>query len=250
MIDLHSHLLWNVDDGPETMEQSINMLEKAVGEGISEIISTSHFQHPHYSTSFNQVHNKVNLLQMEIMKNNIPLKIYTGHEVRLSPNLIQLYKSLQIHTLANSNYLLLELPSYSVPLYTFHIIPELLKEGIVPIIAHPERNKEIFKSPKQLERLVRMGALAQVTAGSLSGHFGKKIQKFSLELVRANLIHTYGSDVHHLKTRPFLFEKGLNLLEKKGLLDYVDILIGNNKNIIKNKEVLILEPESIKKRRW
>ncbi len=250
MIDIHSHLLWNVDDGPTTIEQSINMLEKAAYEGISEIIATSHFQHPQYSADYHEVYIKVNFLQLESVKNNIPIKIYTGHEVRLSPNLIQLYKSNQIHTLANSNYLLLELPSYAVPLYTFHIIREFLEEGIIPIIAHPERNNAILENPIQLEKLIRAGALAQITASSLTGLLGRKIQKFSFDLIRANLIHTYGSDVHNLKTRPFLFKEGLYYLEKKALLDYVDILIGNNKNIIKNKELIILEPQGTKKRRW
>ncbi|WP_400194423.1 tyrosine-protein phosphatase [Lysinibacillus telephonicus] len=250
LIDIHSHLLWNEDDGPATMQQTINMLQKAVDEGISDIITTSHFQHPLYSVNFNQVQNKVNLLQMELLKYNIPLKIYTGHEARLSPNLAQLVKTFEVHTLANSKYLLLELPSYSVPLYTFHIVQELLKDGITPIIAHPERNHEIFENPLLLEKLVRNGVLAQITAGSLTGHFGRKVQKFSLDLVKANLIHTYGSDVHNLKARPFLFKEGLCFLEKKGLLDYVYILIGNNKNIIKNKQLIILEPERIKKRRW
>lgn len=238
MNDIHSHLLWNVDDGPATLEESIHLLEKAVNEGITGIIATSHFQHPLYSVNFNQVQDMVKVLQIEIEKNNIPLKIYTGHEVRLSPNVTQLYKSFQLHTLANSNYVLLELPSYAVPLYTFHIVQELLKEGITPIIAHPEKNNEIYENPTLLEKLVRTGALAQITAGSLTGYFGRRVQKFSLDLVKANLIHTYGSDVHNLSKRPFLFKEGLAFLEKKKQLDVVDLVLENNYRVINNMPIL------------
>jgi len=92
--------------------------------------------------------------------------------------------------------------------------------------------------------------MAQITAGSLAGHFGKSVQKLSLDLVRANLVHTYGSDVHNLTTRPFLFEEGLTFLEKKKELDLVDILLRNNKKIITNEPFVILEPEKLKKRKW
>ena len=93
--------------------------------------------------------------------------------------------------------------------------PVLLGEGKIPIIAHPERNRAIAEKPERLERLVRHGALAQVTAGSLSGHFGKNVQKLALQLIEANLIHTYGSDVHNLDDKTIPFQKGLDYLGKK-----------------------------------
>lgn len=131
----------------------------------------------------------------------------------------------QLHTLAHSNYLLLELPSNHIPKYTKDIIYSLLTAGITPIIAHPERNRVITENPSHLEQIIREGALAQITAGSLAGLFGKAIQKLSIKFVRSNLVHTYGSDVHNLSTRPFLFEKGLRYLEKQKDLDMVDFCL-------------------------
>ena len=170
--------------------------------------------------------------------------------MRLSEKIVPLYQSQQIHTLANSKYLLLELPSNTIPHYTTNIIHALVIEGITPIIAHPERNKAIVEKPNRLEYLIRQGALAQITAGSLTGHFGRSIQKLSLDLVRANLIHTYGSDSHNLTTRPFLFDAGLCYLEKKKQLESIDILLENNARIIDNQPLLILEPYEIGVDKW
>ncbi|MFC7685310.1 tyrosine-protein phosphatase [Ureibacillus sp. GCM10028918] len=250
MIDMHSHFLWNVDDGPKTFEESIELLKQAAKEGITDLISTSHSQHPQYNAKFDTVNDQIQQLQIELTNRNIPLTLYRGHEVRLNEKLISLLQEGQIHKLANSNYVLLELPSSHVPNYAKNIIHQLSIQGLTAIIAHPERNKGIAEKPERLECLIREGAVAQITAGSLAGHFGKSVQKLSLDLVSANLVHTYGSDVHNLTTRPFLFEKGLAYLEKKKRLDAVDLLLKNNKSIIRNEPLVLFEPETVKKRKW
>lgn len=250
MIDMHSHILFNVDDGPKSIEESIEMLKIAAQEGITEIISTSHSHHPQYDVPFHLVNEQVKQLQEEMDIQNIPLKIHVGHEVRLNDKILELYQTNRIHNLANSNYLLLELPSNNVPQYTKNIVNALIAEGITPIIAHPERNKGIAEKPERLERLIREGAVAQITASSIAGHFGRSVQKLAIELVRANLVHTYGSDAHNVVTRPFLFEKGLSYLDKQKLQNSVDILLENNIRIIENKPLVLLEPDIVKKNKW
>lgn len=250
MIDLHSHILWGVDDGPQTIKESLQILEQAVNEGITMMAATSHYQHPLYSASFHVVYDKVNRLNMELTQNNIPIELCTGHEVRLSHQLLSLYDTRNIHTLANSNYLLIELPSNWIPLYTFHVIEELVNAGITPIIAHPERNKDIFENPQKLEKLIERGAVTQMTAGSLAGAFGRTIQTFSLHLIQANCIHTYGSDVHNMTTRAYCFQKGLSFLERKKQSHHVEMLLENNKRVVRNKPLTILKPEHVNKRRW
>lgn len=250
MIDIHSHILYGVDDGPKAVDEALQMLEQAANEGISEIISTSHSFHPQYNVLASVVNEQVVSLQQYLNEHNLPLKIYCGQEVRLAENIVPLLQQGEILTLANSHYLLLELPSSTVPNYTKRIINQLQEQGITPIIAHPERNKAIAEKPSRLEGLIREGAVAQITAGSLTGHFGSTIQKLSLDLVKANLVHTYGSDAHNLSTRPFLFDEGLNYLEKKKQLDAVDLLLENNARIIENKKMILLEPEEIQKKWW
>lgn len=250
MIDMHSHILFGVDDGPKEIEETIQMFEQAVQEGITGMISTSHSHHPQYNVAYDTVTDQTSSLQQLLHERDIPLTLHVGHEVRLVENIVELYRTNRIHTLANSEYLLLELPSSNVPRYTKDIVLALIKEGITPIIAHPERNKAIAEKPERLERLIREGAVAQLTAGSIAGHFGKAIQKLSLDLVRANLVHTYGSDVHNLTTRPFLFDAGLTYLEKQQQLDAVDILLENNARILENKPLILLEPEQVPTKKW
>ncbi|MFJ7735141.1 tyrosine-protein phosphatase [Lysinibacillus sp. NPDC097287] len=250
LIDIHTHILFDVDDGPRTEEESLQMLKQAVKEGITEIISTSHALKPHYDVSYSTVERQLEHLSKLIEQNDIPLTLHSGHEIRLNDKLDNLLNHKQIHVLANSNYVLIELPSNMVPAYTKDMIIALKSSGYTPIIAHPERNRAIAEQPRKLEQLIREGALAQITAGSLTGHFGKAVQKLSLDLVRANYIHTYGSDVHNLTTRPFLFFKGLYYLEKNKELDAVDILLKNNERIIKNEQMIMLEPYEITRRKW
>ncbi|MCH7321015.1 capsular biosynthesis protein [Solibacillus sp. MA9] len=250
MVDMHCHIIWNEDDGPRSMVESMKLIEQAVKEGITALIATSHSNHPQYDVGYNVVSNQIDILQNELINNKIPLTLYTGHEVRLTEKIIPLYQANQIHTLANSQFLLLELPSYTVPSYIDHIIHALLMEGITPIIAHPERNKAIAENPNRLVQLIRQGAFSQITAGSLTGHFGRTVQKLSLDLVRANLVHVYGSDAHNLTTRPFLFDQGLCYLEKKKELDAVDILLENNARILKNMPFSVNEPEEIATPKW
>jgi len=250
MIDMHSHILFGVDDGPKTIEDTLRILEQAVQEGVTDMIATPHAFSPHFHVSRNEIEGQIELLKDVVRAASIPVELHTGQEVRLCENLVEKLLMGEALTLANSRYLLLELPTQSVPAYTVNIIQSLLGEGYIPIIAHPERNRAIAEKPERLERLVRHGALAQITAGSVAGHFGRNVQKLSLQLIEANLIHTYGSDVHNVTTRPPLFEKGLDYLEKKQYHDIADILLENNERILRDDPLFLLEPKMPSPKKW
>lgn len=249
MIDMHTHLLFGVDDGPETIEETLALVKKAESEGITEMISTSHACNPHYHVPSGEVVSQLSLLEDVMKEAGLNVQLFPGQEIRLTEDLIERFDNNELLTLANSRYLLLELPSQTIPAYTVSIIQALLEREIIPIIAHPERNRAIAEKPERLERLVRHGATAQITSGSLAGHLGKNIQKLSLQLIEANLVHTYGSDVHNLKTRPFHFGKGLDVLERKKLYDIADLLLANNERILRNEPFFLLEPELPKPRK-
>jgi protein-tyrosine phosphatase len=250
MIDIHSHILHGVDDGPENLQQSLALLEQAVKEGITDIISTSHVLHPTYDASAQAVVEQVASLQTILNEQKIPLTIHTGHEIRISEEMPELFAQGKLLPLANSKYILVELPSNIVPTYTKPLLFQLQEQGYIPIIAHPERNKAIAENPRRLRDLIDNGALAQITAGSVAGHFGKQVQKISMNLIESNLIHTYGSDVHHLQNRPFLYEEGLSYLEKHKLADTVEVLLENNARILTDERMIILEPQTSKEKKW
>ncbi|MFS0689437.1 CpsB/CapC family capsule biosynthesis tyrosine phosphatase [Sporosarcina sp. 179-K 8C2 HS] len=249
MIDMHTHLLFGVDDGPVTIEETLALVKKAQVEGITDMICTSHTCHPQYDVHRSEVLSQTTLLKDVIREAGLDVQLHPGQEIRLTENIIERLDNNELLTLANSRYLLLELPSQTVPAYTVNVIQAMLEREVIPIIAHPERNRAIAEKPERLERLVRHGALAQITSGSLSGHFGKNIQRLSLQLVEANLVHTYGSDVHNLKTRPFHFGKGLDVLDRKKLHASADLLLMNNERILRNETLFLLEPELMKPRK-
>lgn len=250
MIDIHSHLLFGVDDGAKTIEETLHILQQAEREGIKDIIATPHAFGPHYHVTKEMVMNKIGDLTEVLQKEGLQITVHSGQEIRLHEKVIENLKSGEALTLAHSRYVLLELPTHSVPNYTLKIIQLMIADGKIPIIAHPERNLGIAENPERLERLVRHGAVAQVTAGSLSGHFGKGVQKLALRLIDANLIHTYGSDVHNLDTRPFIFNEGLNFLEKRKHHGIIEILLKNNNYILTDEPFILLEPTIPMLRKW
>lgn len=250
MLDMHAHILPGVDDGPKTIEESMELLELAEAEGISHILMTPHAYSPHYHVTKTQVLDGLASLRDEAQKKGLKIQLYSGQEIRIHDKVVEHIESGEALTLANSKYVLLELPSTGIPAYTIPVIQGIINLGKVPIIAHPERNRAIAEKPSRLARLITNGALAQVTAGSLAGHFGKGVQKLSLQLVESNLIHTYGSDVHNKETRPFLYDKGLAYLEKQHHHEHVEILLENNARILSNKDFILLEPNLVEKRKW
>lgn len=250
MVDTHAHILAGVDDGPPAIEDAIALIERAAGEGISDIIATPHALHPYFHVETSVIRQRIVELRTAIEEQGIPVSVHTGHEVRLYEELREGVKRAELLTLAGSRYVLIELPSYSVPPYTFPVISQLVSEGYVPIIAHAEKNRGIAEDPSRLTELIAAGACAQVTAGSLSGHFGHDLQRTAYTLIQMNLIHVYGSDVHNIKSRPFEFMKGLDFLERKNELDTIDLLLENNARILQDEEFIIPEPKPQPKKPW
>lgn len=250
MIDTHSHILPALDDGAENMTETIGLLEKAVAEQITGIIATPHGHHPNFKTVVTAIQSQLQIVGSYIEEHQMPIKIYSGMECRLSEKLPERLTNGEALTLAGSQYVLLELPSSGIPAYTVPIIQQLIMLNYVPIIAHAERNQGIIEKPERLRKLLLHGALAQVTAGSVAGSFGKAIQKTAMTLIEANLVHVYGSDVHNLSNRPFLFNEGLDYLEKKNHHEMVDILLENNERILANENLMVLEPQEFPKAKW
>lgn len=241
MIDIHSHIIWGVDDGPSTKQEAMELIRLAAKEGIEQIISTSHALHPSFHADKTEVQEKLKELQQEADSERLGIQLYSGHEIRITEDLVEQLRNKEVMPLHTSTYVLVEFPSGSVPLFTKEILRQLVRAGYRPVIAHPERNKVFANNIKKLRELVEAGAFAQVTAGSVSGDFGKEIQKISLKMIDEGLIHCYGSDVHDKKVRAYSFDKGLSYLETKNRQGIVEYFLENNERILENKNLLIIE---------
>jgi len=206
MFDIHTHILHGIDDGATDLEQMLQMARDAVRQQITGVIATPHHANGDYWNPGERIRRLTDEANAALRAANIPLTIYPGQEVRIYSRLLEDLEERIVLTLNDSRYLLLELPYSNIPHETADLIYELQLMGVVPIIAHPERNLEIARDSGRLLQLVRAGALAQVTSHSLTGHAGKKVKRIAYDLCKLRLIHFVASDAHNRSLRNFNLE--------------------------------------------
>jgi protein-tyrosine phosphatase len=195
VIDLHSHVLHGLDDGAASLEESLDIARAAVEDGITGLAATPHVRDD-YPTSVAAMGAAVAELRAALAAGPIPLELHTGGEVALDRLRLLPADELRGFALAGSRYLLVEFPYHGWPLDLAMRLFELQAAGLVPVLAHPERNADVMAAPERLEELVASGALVQVTAASLDGRLGRRTQRSGLELVRRGLAHLVASDAH------------------------------------------------------
>ena len=242
MIDIHNHILIDVDDGPKTKEDAIALLKQANDEGVTEIIATPHHLSPTFDNAYENVQQKLNQLSELQETKDLGIKLYPGQEIRISDQVLPQLRKGEAIGLNHSRYLLIEFPSRGVPHYANRLFFELQSEGYIPIIAHPERNKESSQNLDVLYNLINQGALAQLTSSSLQGIQGKKIQKISIQMIENNLVHFIASDAHHESQRPFIMKSLYNNKKLKKYEKNIENLINNAKYIVNDEDVIKKQP--------
>jgi protein-tyrosine phosphatase len=220
VIDIHAHILPGVDDGAQDPEESLEMARMAVTDGISIMVATPHLFKGR-SFDLSQLNDKaailkhVGYLQQRLSEEKIPLKIFPGCDFPLGFETLQLLEEGQAMTINDANrYLLLELPSTSLPPALDEICFHLQTKGLTPIITHPERQLIFQEMPHKLKRLIDLGCLVQITGNSLTGWFGRRVQKVSRQLLKLGYIHLMATDAHDLKNRPPLLSAAVTELSR------------------------------------
>lgn len=202
MIDIHTHILPGCDDGAASAFDALAMCDRALADGVHQVCATPHTQDGVYSVTAAQVLRNVDLLNRHLAGHGRELTIFPGSELHVSRDILSHLEQGRALTLNGSRYLLLELPALELLFDVVDLVRELRLKGLVPVIAHPERNLAIQHRPSILYRLVANGALAQVTAMSLTGGFGSRTQDTAERLVRHYLVHVIASDAHSAASRP------------------------------------------------
>ncbi len=249
MIDLHCHILPGVDDGAQSLSDSINMARQAVEQGIHTIVATPHHRNNSYENPKQVILERVEELNRLLLEEKIDVKILPGQEVRVHGEMVEGYRVGEILPVNHTPYVLVEFPSNHVPRYTEKLFYDLQMTGLIPVIVHPERNQEIIERSEILYQLVKKGALTQVTAASISGGFGKKIKNFSMQLVEANLTHFIASDAHNITSRSFKMTDAYDVIEKKVGMDMVYMFEENAALVIEGKTIYKEDPERIKRKK-
>ncbi|MDT8716513.1 protein tyrosine phosphatase [Clostridium sp. 19966] len=243
MIDFHSHIIPAVDDGSKDIDMTMNMLENSIKEGTEIICATPHFIYGECETSFEDYNTKLNQILGRCSSN---IKVVSGVEVYINPELPTLFKENKIWGLNNNKYILIELPMEQFPIYTEKVFYDLRLLGLVPVLAHPERNMAIHKNIELLINLIEQGNLAQMNSGSLMGLYGGEIKRQAEKLVHMNLIHMLGSDAHNDgKRNTYLSEAYFKVKELNEQL--YNWICDNENNIISGLDVECLNIKEITK---
>ena len=198
MKDLHSHLCYGIDDGCRTLEESISILKKMSKEGYTDVFLT-----PHYMEDTKYVaDNKTKLsilanLKQACIDENININLYLGNEVYLTDNVVNLIKKGEIMPLNNSKYILMEFSLYQKDPNIRSILHNVMTNGYIPVIAHPERYAYVGKKMEFIKELKDMGVLFQGNYLSLFGKYGKEAKKNLQKMLKDDIISFIGSDIHH-----------------------------------------------------
>lgn len=237
--DLHCHLLPGIDDGSNSIEESIETLKRAEKEGVTEIVLTPHYiENTRYNCNNKNKKKLFKKLENAKEKAGINIKLYLGNENYMSENLIELLEKEEIMTINNSRYLLFEFPLSQTYKNAKGFLYELVTAGYVPILAHPERYRDFQKNPDLAEEYTRMGILLQGNYKSLLGTYGKYAKKTLKIFLKKDLITFMASDMHH--TDDYQIDKALKKVKRiiKDENRVEDIFKNNFDKVVTNKEIL------------
>jgi len=214
MIDIHTHILPGIDDGPEDMAETLAMCRIAVEDGITDVIATPHMLKAPYDVSRAAVLEKVAELNARLAAEGLPLTIHAGAEIFISPEIPGLLREGRLLTLAGrGTHVFLELTEIFLSDPVEALIRELAEDVVTPVISHPERNAMIQKAPDLLGRFREAGALFQVTAMSLTGGFGAETKNFTLAMLTDGFADFIASDAHSARWRPPVLSKARRVAE-------------------------------------
>lgn len=196
MIDIHSHIIPNVDDGSKSVEETFDLLKEAVDAGFTDVILTPHYIKEYYETNTNIRKYWVDSLNKILDKLNIKINVYIGNEIYLCEDMDELIYHEKVSTLSNSKYVLFELPMNTPIKYLDEMLFKISNLDKVPILAHPERYSYLQKDVNELKRLHEKGLLFQCNYGSILGLYGEHAKKTMIKLLKEDCVDFLGSDVH------------------------------------------------------
>lgn len=251
MIDIHSHILYDVDDGSKSLADSLEILKKAEKVGFTDVILTPHYIEGYYENKKSIIKNKIQDLKKEVYENDIIVELHQGNEILLTQKTPELLEKGTISTLGNSRYVLFELPFSNKMLDLEQIIFKIKSLGFIPVLAHPERYAYIQENPNELIKIIQRGVFVQCNYGSFVGQYGKSAKRTVELLLENRLIHFMGTDTHR---QGYVYDNMNQII--KSMSDIVnddkyidDITCNNAKKILNDLEIYVECPDSIKRKK-
>lgn len=246
MIDFHSHILPNVDDGSRSVEETFKLINEAEKVGFDTIISTSHYIEGYYESNVDQRSQLVDALNKKLKADEHNIKIHLGNEIYLSENLVTLLKEGKATPVDGTCYVLFEMPLNSKPMFIYDVIYDMMHNKLKPILAHPERYSYVQKDPKMIYDLIEKGVLMQINYGSIIGQYQEKAKIIAKKLLENNMVHFLGSDVHRQGTVYTKIPEILNVVrEIVGDKKLEELTTINPTLVLQNKAIDIDTPKQI-----
>jgi protein-tyrosine phosphatase len=245
MIDIHSHILHGLDDGAQTLKEAVEMVKIAAEDGITKIVATPHlFRGNFFNNDIKMLEKKKLELLKALKKIGNKTELYIGAEVHISHNLIdEIKKNRERLVINRSQYLLVEFPTNHIYAEVKELFFEMMSEGIVPIIAHPERNRVFMENPSFLYELLRMGVLTQANSGSFLGFYGSKVEVAAYKFLEWNFIHFIGTDAHNTRSLSPRLSVALSRLNERIGEEGTRCLILDNPLAVLGGEDIVYLPE-------
>jgi protein-tyrosine phosphatase len=247
MVDIHSHILWGLDDGAETLEESLAMLKLAAESGTTDIVAT-----PHANSRYRY---QPEVIQQRIEEASAATsgkpRIHRGCDFHLSfDNVQDAMENPAKYAINNGPYILVEFPDG--PLVGMQrVLATLLDCRLIPIMTHPERQMQLRRIPDEFLEWIRMGCLVQVTAQSLLGRFGKQSEESAWQMVRRGLAHFVASDAHDTEDRPPRLDLAFEALSGRVGDSHAQLLlIENPQAALSGERVSVNSPEQKTWYRW
>ena len=246
MIDFHTHILPNIDDGSRSIEETFNLIKEAKNVGFEAIISTSHYIEEYYETNAPEREVWINAIYENLQAKNIDINLYLGNEIYLSENIIKLLEEGKASTINDTSYVLFEMPLNAEPMNLYDVIYEMMQYKLVPILAHPERYSFVQKEPELIYDLIEKGVLMQANFGSILGIYGEKAQIIVKKFFENNMIHFLGTDVHRQNSiYPKVPEALVEITKIIGDEKVKELTKINPRLVLHNKKIEIDTPQKV-----
>ncbi|KZL89714.1 tyrosine-protein phosphatase [Clostridium magnum] len=247
MIDIHSHILPRIDDGAKDIDTTLNMLQIAIDNGTAKIVATPHYRTGYFENTYEDVKKAVDEVNSVIIDKAMDIQVVIGQEIFLDNHTMGNYKKEVVGCIGNTEYMLIELSMDVLPKNAIDIIYELKLKGIRPIIAHPERYNYIIEKPSIINDFIEEGCLFQINGGSITGLFGKKVQKTSEVLIQHGVCDFIASDAHSTGRRCPGINEAFKVLESLNR-DLAKSVV-NNGQVLLNNEKIHLNAQKIKEKK-
>lgn len=246
MIDIHTHILPNIDDGARNIDETISLIKEAKNAGFDSIVLTPHYKEGFYETDIPEREMWQKAVTDNLHNKNINIDLYLGNEIELSENIIHLLEEGKASTINNTSYVLFEMPLNYEPEQLYRLIYEMEQCKIVPILAHPERYTFVQEEPELIYDLIERGVLMQANYGSIIGQYGEKAQFIVRKFLENNMIHLLGSDAHRPNT---IYKRMSEIIpELKSILGeekFRELSTENPNLVLHNKRINIREPNVV-----